>query len=122
MPAIIHARFRFVKRVSPNLCTICECWRSLCVIWQERQRDPLILPSFFDLFRGPLCAERLFLNFCALGKRLARNDGSAPQRVDEVLHVDAHGVSGAGLVPLEQKFQDHPVVRQGDILHLLPVL
>ena len=39
-----------------------------------------------------------------------------------MLHVDGHGVAGADLVPLEQEFQDQPVVRQGDVLHMLAVL
>ena len=36
--------------------------------------------------------------------------------------MDAHGVAGAHLVPLQQKFQDQPVVTQGDVLHVLAVL
>ena len=36
--------------------------------------------------------------------------------------MDAHGMAGAGLIPLEEKFQDQLVVRQGDILHMLPIL
>ena len=35
--------------------------------------------------------------------------------------MDAHGVAGAGLVPLEQEIQDHVVVGDGDALHMLPV-
>ena len=36
--------------------------------------------------------------------------------------MDAHGVAGTGLVPLEEKFQNQPVVPDGDVLHVLPVL
>ena len=39
-----------------------------------------------------------------------------------MLHMDAHGITGASFIPLEQKVQDHPVVRHRDILHMLAVL
>ena len=44
------------------------------------------------------------------------------QRVDQVLHVDAHGVAGAGLVPLHQEIKDQAVIRHGDLLHMQAVL
>ncbi len=36
--------------------------------------------------------------------------------------MDAHGVAGAGLVPLEQEVQNHEIVAEGDVLHVLAVL
>ena len=44
------------------------------------------------------------------------------QRVDQVLHVDAHGMARTRLIPLHQKLQNQLIVLQCNLLHVLAVL
>lgn len=47
---------------------------------------------------------------------------SGVQGVHQVLDVNAHGMLGTHLVPLEQELQNEPVVAEGNVLHLPAVL